>query len=499
MDSKTVNKLIRSEVWPLLRSRGFSKFNARNAWRYREPFVDVVNFQSFNSYLAEGIGCTTFSFAVNVGIYVSGCDTQDHVKRDKTGSILPQEYQCSFREHLKKRSVVDAFQRADIFYIDSEGHSVAAVINEVRYLLTERAVAWFDALGDLDTLISWTVGGSAPPKVPDGFGTGLLTTYGSPASKDLRASLCLLKHEESPSNESAQFALREIDGSIGSIQDVFSPGLHEPPYLETQAGRISSWIRRLDGWLPASDVRPAVLSEHARLLAQSWFQRSDVEAVLFDSPTALSPRSALWPDLRESGFTEFADRLAHRCVSECVQAVAFVPLAPTELRQHKLPHGLFRVAVGVFWPHLAGAGSIRTNHRGEPRPKLNECHVQMWLVPDEQGQGGRTAFSNAASALRALSGDGFAWLKVCASPEALWELLESSDWKIYLNYPMMRGYGSANSLSRHLMLAVLAHLQHRPDLVRDSLVSARTAVLESPDRRRSHLQQWVETVSAGIS
>lgn len=69
MDSKIVNKEIKKTIKPFLQAVGFTKFSERNAWRYRDEFIEVINFQSFNSYLADGVGCTTYSFAINLGVY----------------------------------------------------------------------------------------------------------------------------------------------------------------------------------------------------------------------------------------------------------------------------------------------------------------------------------------------------------------------------------------------------------------------------------------------
>ena len=68
IDSRTVNKCIKQRIWPLLRIAGFEKFNSRNAWRFGNVFW-VVNFQSFNRYNATVLGCTTFSFAINLGLH----------------------------------------------------------------------------------------------------------------------------------------------------------------------------------------------------------------------------------------------------------------------------------------------------------------------------------------------------------------------------------------------------------------------------------------------
>jgi hypothetical protein len=81
--STDVNRAIRRLVWARLREVGFERRTARTAWRRWDEGVDVVNFQSFNSYLAGGVGCTTFSFAVNLGAaldYVPGLASRDPMR-----------------------------------------------------------------------------------------------------------------------------------------------------------------------------------------------------------------------------------------------------------------------------------------------------------------------------------------------------------------------------------------------------------------------------------
>ena len=83
ISSTDINRLIRHLVWARLRDVGFDRRTARTAWRRWSEGVDVVNFQSFNSYLAGGVGCTTFSFAVNLGT------TLDYVPGSVTGVAMP--------------------------------------------------------------------------------------------------------------------------------------------------------------------------------------------------------------------------------------------------------------------------------------------------------------------------------------------------------------------------------------------------------------------------
>ena len=101
MDSKAVNKEIRARIWPLLKDIGFSRFTPRTAWRYRGDKIDVLNFQSFNSYNASVLGITSFSFCVNLGSFLNYVPSKWPVKV-KDGHPIPNEAECHFRRRLMR-------------------------------------------------------------------------------------------------------------------------------------------------------------------------------------------------------------------------------------------------------------------------------------------------------------------------------------------------------------------------------------------------------------
>ena len=98
IDSKAVSKAIRTTVWLKLKTVGFTKFTTRTAWRFGSA-LHVVNFQSFNSYNAKILGCTTMSFAVNLGLHFDfkpkGGGTEYFAPDNP-----PNEAQCLFRKPL---------------------------------------------------------------------------------------------------------------------------------------------------------------------------------------------------------------------------------------------------------------------------------------------------------------------------------------------------------------------------------------------------------------
>jgi hypothetical protein len=144
MDSRVVNRGIRREVWPALRERGFDLFTARSAWRRITSGgvadqIWLVNFQSFNDYFAQVDGCTTFSFCLNLAIYIRALGA--------TGVEMPakpNDYQCHFRGKLSKTIVQRGYARPDIWYVDPEGLNVLDVLHDARAVLLREGMTWFE-------------------------------------------------------------------------------------------------------------------------------------------------------------------------------------------------------------------------------------------------------------------------------------------------------------------------------------------------------------------
>ena len=150
MDSKVVNAEVKRTIWPRLKEVGFGVFTARTAWRHHANRIDVLNFQSFNSYTADVVGCTTYSFAVNLGCFLRSIPSQfepDRIKR-KSGEMLPQEFNCHFRGRLQKTLKQPELKEPDIWYIDAGQKYLDRAIADVENLLATKALPWFDKFGD---------------------------------------------------------------------------------------------------------------------------------------------------------------------------------------------------------------------------------------------------------------------------------------------------------------------------------------------------------------
>jgi hypothetical protein len=154
VDSRIVSGQIKERVRPLLRDSGFSRFTERNAWRYVDDIVHVLNFQSFNSYNAELIGVTTYSFSVNLGIYFSKIPpTHGDPPSTTRGSRKPHEYECHLRGLLNRTFLQPELDRRDIWYIDPQANYLKLAIDDVVAQLHSAEVQWFQRYSDLQATL----------------------------------------------------------------------------------------------------------------------------------------------------------------------------------------------------------------------------------------------------------------------------------------------------------------------------------------------------------
>ena len=146
MDSKIVSAKLREIVRPTLKKEGFSRFTSRNAWRYHSDRIDVVNFQSFNSYMAGTLGCTTYSFAVNLGVLLRCIPSRFGDESDgwETKQLRPSEYDCNFRGGLRRSFPQPELERRDIWYIDPCGKYLDKAAENTRLLLSGEGMLWFE-------------------------------------------------------------------------------------------------------------------------------------------------------------------------------------------------------------------------------------------------------------------------------------------------------------------------------------------------------------------
>ena len=146
MDSKIVDREIAKTILPYLREKDFSINTRRNFWRYFDDRVEVINFQSFNQRTADIIGCTSFSFAINLGEFYF-CIPTEQIKT-KNEQLIPEEYACHLRRVLEKSSPQKQCSRQDIFYVEENGANLEEVINEALFCIKNEGFAWFERFSE---------------------------------------------------------------------------------------------------------------------------------------------------------------------------------------------------------------------------------------------------------------------------------------------------------------------------------------------------------------
>jgi hypothetical protein len=175
MNSRDVTREIRRNVWPMLRGEGFDSFTGRTAWRYAGTSVDVVNFQSFSASIADAVGCTPFSFSVNLGVWLPG-NVSPALKPDGEGRPRPQEWECNWRTRLTKSTPQPWFQpfsgrnvsrwplglrlhreglkrvlrrdrhdREDIWFVRPDGTNLIDTVDDALHAIRDDGLPWFES------------------------------------------------------------------------------------------------------------------------------------------------------------------------------------------------------------------------------------------------------------------------------------------------------------------------------------------------------------------
>jgi len=169
MDSAVVNKEIKTVIRPDLREAGFARFTARTAWRYSPEKIDVVSFQSFNSYLADCLGCTTYSFCLRLGCSFAAIPRKEAIKR-RNGSLRPEEYECHFRRHLEKSVEQPNLTRGDVWVIDPDGDNLGIIVADARKAILDIGLPWFGQFSDMNEVLRTLLEESESDQSTSGFG-----------------------------------------------------------------------------------------------------------------------------------------------------------------------------------------------------------------------------------------------------------------------------------------------------------------------------------------
>lgn len=171
MDSKVVDRALGAHFWPGLRKVGFDRRTGRTAWRDVPGAVHVVNIQSFNSYLADVLGATTYSFTVNLGVFLEAIADRSRMTRFVRDRRRPPQQHCHVRLVPVKgidqspealTAGLDAASagqeatwrdRTDLWYVLPNGANLDAVAIDAAAAVMGQGLPWLDAMSDVPTVI----------------------------------------------------------------------------------------------------------------------------------------------------------------------------------------------------------------------------------------------------------------------------------------------------------------------------------------------------------
>jgi hypothetical protein len=147
MNKSVVQKDIWTKLGPFLQEAGFVVVG-NTARRFLPSHIDVIGIQGFGATLAKRVGCTQNSFAVRLGCYfrfipsLTLLETMD-------GELLPVEFHCQIRKTVFRTFKQTECDRKDIWFVDTAGNYLEAIISYLQMALSQEALPWFQRFSEL--------------------------------------------------------------------------------------------------------------------------------------------------------------------------------------------------------------------------------------------------------------------------------------------------------------------------------------------------------------
>ena len=123
--------------------------------------VDSINFQSFNSYLADGVGCTTYSFAINYNVFYKCYEKTPWFDSDIP--TKPSEYIWTEHGRIEKTlnqaklfhpyGKYDGKDRDDTWYVKEDGSNLDEVIKNAKENIRSGGLRYFEKKSNLSEVI----------------------------------------------------------------------------------------------------------------------------------------------------------------------------------------------------------------------------------------------------------------------------------------------------------------------------------------------------------
>lgn len=151
IDRKYVRDRYQEAIWPILKEHGFNDFADCGAWRHATKHIDVVYLRFFPKPKTLQWGLTPFSFTVEAGVFLPFIPLTNPLKlKLPDGHLLPQEVDCHMRHSPIERRLKQRKNRIpNIWYVEPDGGNLGEVLQDVKHVLVEDVLPWFEMVGDL--------------------------------------------------------------------------------------------------------------------------------------------------------------------------------------------------------------------------------------------------------------------------------------------------------------------------------------------------------------
>lgn len=156
MSVKLVEQRVREAISPLLKEHGFHELDKRNARRYSQRRIDVIQVEFFNRASHLKWGTTPYSFALPIGLFLPFVPPfgVPLVPKTEEGRLLPDAKICHVRgtptKHLRQKKCAIP----NIWFVDPEGKNIDDVLSDVREVLVTDVFPWFERFNDLHCLLA---------------------------------------------------------------------------------------------------------------------------------------------------------------------------------------------------------------------------------------------------------------------------------------------------------------------------------------------------------
>jgi hypothetical protein len=151
--SPEINKVLRRELSPTLRSNGFHSVTARKAWAWYEKAIWVFEIRAVGSHFSSVTGWPPMSVGVWLGVFHLDQTCASEIKKDAKGRLIPAEFLCHLRSELtctidqsrltRHLSNPAERKRDDIWWIEPDGSNTEEVVANIRQQLLEQGLSWY--------------------------------------------------------------------------------------------------------------------------------------------------------------------------------------------------------------------------------------------------------------------------------------------------------------------------------------------------------------------